>query len=64
MNVSGEMASAFDAVRTDSYETVNKGKLVAADDETGAVSWQDKTGEMKSVTLGQRAIRILPRAKR
>jgi hypothetical protein len=63
MNVSGEMASAYDAISLSDFETVNKGKLVSADDETGAVSWQDKTGKTKSVTLGQRAIRILPRKR-
>lgn len=63
MNVSGEMASAYEAISLSNFETVNKGKLVAADDETGAVQWIDQTGETRSVTLGQRAIRILPRKR-
>lgn len=64
MNVTGEMASAFDAVRLDSFVTVNQGKLVEADDLTGHVAWKDKAGETKTAVLGERAIRIIPRARR
>jgi hypothetical protein len=38
---------------------VNKGVLTFADEDTGQVKWQDKTGEEQTVTMGQRAIRIL-----
>ena len=62
MKVEGENATRCDAVRLDSYATVNAGgPLVSADDETGAVSWRNKTGEVKSLTLGPHTIRIVPR---
>lgn len=64
MNVSGEMASAYDAICLSSFETVNKGRLVSADTDTGVVNWHDKTGNVCSATLGQSAIRIIPRVKR
>lgn len=62
MNVSGEEALRYDAVRLDSFEVVNKGQLIEADDMTGLVKWRDSTGEEKSVTLGQHAIRITYRS--
>lgn len=63
MTVSGEEAARFNAVRLDSFATVNMGALIAADEQTGAVRWKDKTGTEKSVTLGAHAIRIIPRAR-
>lgn len=64
MNVTGEEASLFDAIRLDSFITVNQGMLVEADDITGRVAWKDKAGETKTAVLGERAIRIIPKAKR
>lgn len=63
MIVSGEDAPRFNAVRLDSYANVNKGDLVEADDQTGLVKWRDSTGEIKTTTLGEHAIRIVPRAR-
>ena len=63
MNVSGEDAKRFNAVRLDSYANVNEGELVEADEQTGHVRWTDKAGEVKSRTLGDHAIRIIPRAR-
>jgi hypothetical protein len=37
------------------------GPLVDACEQTGEVSWQDKGGETRKVTLGQHAIRLVPR---
>jgi hypothetical protein len=62
-SVSGEEAARFDAVRRDSLTNVNKGDLVSADDVTGIVEWRDKTGEVKSATLGDHAIAIVPRSQ-
>ena len=61
MKVEGAEALGCQAVRTDSMATVNMGPLVSADDETGAVSWTDKTGNVCAVTLGANAIRITPK---
>ena len=58
MRVSGEEAARWQAVRRDSLETVNRGALVMADDDTGQVTWRDSTGAERSVTLGANAIRL------
>ncbi len=63
MNVSGEEAKLYDAVRLDSCLNANKGELISADDITGAVTYKDVTGEEKSITLGQHAIKILPKKR-
>lgn len=60
MKVSGAEAPKYQAVRRDTLETVNKGVLVSADDDTGEVEWKDKANETKSLKLGSNAIRILP----
>ncbi len=60
MQVSGEEANRWIAVRLDSFAQVNQGELVSADDQTGAVSWKDKTGEIKNISLGLHAIRLVP----
>lgn len=62
MRVAGEEAKRRQAVRLDSCEQVNRGQLTIADDENGFVQWLDPAGELKSVTLGQHAIRILARS--
>ena len=61
--VSGEEAARFNAVRLDSFACVNEGVLVEADDVTGVVRWKDKADAIKVVTLGDHAIRIVPRAR-
>lgn len=61
--VSGEEAARFNAVRLDSFACVNDGVLVEADDQSGMVKWKDKAGEIKTATLGEHAIRIIPRAR-
>lgn len=63
MNVTGEEAKRFNAVRLDNFANANAGELVEADDQTGLVKWKDSVGEVKSVTLGAHAIRIVPRAR-
>lgn len=63
MKVSGSEATAYDAVRTDSFATVNTGPLQSADEDTGSVSWTDKAGETKSVTLGDHMIRLILRTR-
>ncbi len=63
MNVSGEDAAGFNAVRLDDFSNANKGPLVSADDVTGIVVYRDTPESTKTLTLGDHAIRILP-AKR
>ncbi len=59
MQVSGEDAKRWNAVRLDNFQNANQGELVSADDQTGAVSWKDKTGAVKNITLGLHAIRLI-----
>ena len=59
MRVSGEEAKRWQAVRRDSLETVNRGDLVMADDETGEVKWTGRSGGEAKVTLGSGAIRLM-----
>lgn len=61
MNVSGENAKSYDAVRLDSFAIVNRGELVSADDLTGIVIYKDTSDSTKTITLGEHAIRILPK---
>lgn len=60
MNISGDDAKLYRAVRLDSFENANKGELIEANEDTGFVSYKDKTGATVTLTLGQHAIRILP----
>jgi hypothetical protein len=60
MQVSGEEAHKYQAVRRDSLLTINQGVLILADDETGEVKWTDRAGREKSLKLGASAVRILP----
>lgn len=64
MNVSGEQAAKYVAVRLDDFTNANKGPLVSADTETGSVVYKDVTGEEKRVELGPHAIRLLPKPAR
>jgi hypothetical protein len=59
MRVDGDVAKFYNAVRLDNFMNANVGELVMADDVTGEVSYKDQTGETKSMTLGQHAIKIL-----
>jgi len=62
MNVSGEDAKLWRAVRLDSFETINKGELVSADSDTGNVVWTvqlDGQQERKEITLGRDMVRIV-----
>lgn len=61
MNISGDDAKNYRAVRLDSLENANKGELVSADDETGLVVYKDKTGEEVRLPLPAHSIRILPK---
>lgn len=64
MKIEGETAAGYIAISLSSFEQINRGVLVSADDETGTVVYKDVTGEDKTVTLGQHAIRILPKYPR
>ena len=59
MKIDGEAAKGFRAVRLDSLENANKGELVSADEDTGAVVYKDRSGEPVTLQLGAHAIRIL-----
>ena len=61
MQVSGDVAHDYNAIRLDSFMPVNDGKLIEADDQTGVVRWLDKTGTEKRVELGSHLVRIMPR---
>ena len=62
MQVLGEAAKGWIAVRLDTFEQVNTGPLVEADDYLGIVRWLDRTGAVRSEMLGAQAIRILRRS--
>ncbi len=62
MNVSGEDAHLYRAVRRDTFDDVNKGPLVSADEDTGRVVWTiqlDGQPERREIMLGHDAIRII-----
>ena len=59
MNISGEEAVGFNAIRLDDFSTANKGPLVSADDVTGEVVYRDTPESTKTLTLGDHAIRIV-----
>lgn len=61
MEVNGDSAKLYRAVRLDSFEDANKGELVKADDVTGEVVYKDTPDTTKTLTLGPGAIRILPK---
>ena len=42
--IAGEDAAGYDAVRLDSFTTVNAGILLYADADGGTVKWKDATG--------------------
>ena len=63
MNVSGEEAALYDAIRLDSLESANKGPLVSADDVTGTAVYHDTPETTKTLELGAHALRIV-RTKR
>ena len=62
MQVLGEAAKDWIAVRLDTFEQVNQGPLVEADDYLGTVKWLDRTGAVRSEMLGSHAIKILRRS--
>ncbi len=41
MNISGEEALLYNAIRLDDFSNANKGPLVSADDVTGIVIFKD-----------------------
>lgn len=59
MNISGEEAKNYHAVRLDDFRDAHAGELVSADDQTGVVVYRDTPETTKTLTLGERAIRIL-----
>ena len=61
MRVEGEGAKNFNAVRLDSLMNANIGPLLLADEDTGEVVYNDRTGTAVQLKLGSHAIRILPR---
>ena len=62
MNVSGEEAKLWRAVRRDTFGDVNNGPLTSANEDTGYVAWTvllDGKPEHKEITLGPDAVRIV-----
>ena len=59
MRVSGEEAMRYQAVRKDTLETVNRGPLIMADEETGRVEWRTRAGETSAITLGPQSIKLM-----
>lgn len=59
MNVTGENAALYNAVRLDNFENANRGPLVSADDMTGEVVYKDTPDSQKTLSLGAHAIRII-----
>lgn len=59
MIVSGDEAKNFNAVRLDNFQNANRGPLVEADSATGRVLYQDVTGTVVTLTLGEHAIKLL-----
>lgn len=58
-SVQGDDAKRFNAVRLDSFANVNTGELVEADEQSGLVRWKDTGDTVKSVTLGDHAIKLV-----
>ncbi len=63
MKVEGPDAAGYRVVRLDSFEDVNKGDLVSADDISGIVVYKDTPDSQKTVTLTC-GIKILPKGMR
>ena len=61
MKVEGEAAKEFIAISLSSFDQINRGELLMADDETGTVTYKDTAESQKTVTLGAHAIRIIPK---
>ena len=59
MNVSGDEAKRWNAIRLDSFAVINDGLLVSADEQTGEIKWIDRAGEKRELTLGAHAIRLV-----
>jgi hypothetical protein len=60
MKIDGDEAKFFNAVRLDSFQNVNQGTLISADEQTGEVHWSEKiTNEDLTLTLGPNAIKII-----
>jgi hypothetical protein len=62
-SVTGDEAKLYDAVSLSSFASVNRGELVEADDVTGRVSWRDTPVSIKTVTLGDHAVKIVRRGR-
>jgi hypothetical protein len=64
MKVSGEEAKSYDAVRLDTYMSVNgRGYLIEADEITGNVIYKDTPDTQKTIVLGMNAIKIVLRKR-
>jgi hypothetical protein len=61
MKIEGETAKNWQAVRIDSYATVNLGDLVSANEETGEVKYLDRTGQIVEIALGPHTVRLMPK---
>ncbi len=62
MTITGDEAANYEAVRSDDFTQINRGLLMAANEETGEVWWRDSTGQEVSVKLGPHAVRIVRRS--
>jgi len=63
MKTEDATAARFDAVSLSSMEQINRGTLISADEDSGVVVYENVPGSRKTVTLGQHAIKIIPRSK-
>jgi hypothetical protein len=62
MQVEGEMATRYTAVRLDSLQSVEgKGTLLRADTDTGEVRWRDHTDTVCETRLGPNSIKLVGR---
>jgi hypothetical protein len=64
MMVSGDDAKHLDAIRLDTFEPVNKGELLEANEDTGFVRWKGGAGSTHTLTLGAGSIRIMKKQPR
>jgi hypothetical protein len=61
MQISGESAKNYNAVRLDSLANANLGELVRADEDTGTVVYKDRTGAEVTLGFGAHVIKLVRR---
>jgi len=64
MRIFEDEAARYDAISLSSFDTINKGLMTLADDDTGEVAYTDKTGNVVVVpALGPHSIRLMLRRR-